>query len=185
MNHTITKVSLAAILLLACKPTLAATFTFEDLPGSNLDSFSSYSADGFTVTAVEGEWQVGKVFGNPVPSIFCNCQVGSVALTGDANELFQFTSVDFGYRAATYSITGMLNDSPVFTQTGTIGAATDFFTIASEDSQSFLDALMIQLSPGTGPGFNIDNISYNIVPSPSTGVLVGFGLLYPAFVRRF
>lgn len=183
MNHTLAKISLAAGVLLSCLPTFADTFTFDGLPGANEGSFSSYSESGFTVKAVDGQWKVAKIFGNPTPDIFCNCAVGTVSFSGDANELFQFTSVDLAYWSADYSITGLLQNNPVFTQSGTIGSDIDFYPIVSEYPQSILDELTIQLSPGTGPGFNIDNISYNIVPSPSAGALAALSLLCTAFVR--
>lgn len=184
MNHTLTKVSLAAAVLLYSLSASADTFTFDGLPGANSDSFSSYSDSGFTVTAVNGDWRVGKLFGNPIPDIFCDCPTGTVSLTGDSGQTFRFTSVDLAFDGASYTIAGLLQNNPVFSQSGAIGSGTQFFTIASEHPDSVVDELRLQLSPGPSElGFNIDNIRYRTVPSPSAGVLLVVGLLGTALAR--
>ncbi len=163
----------------------SATITFDALPGSNTDPFASHSEAGFTVASAEGDWRVAKQFGNPTPDIYCNCAVGTVSVTADSGNPFRFDSVDLAYSSASYEITGLLLGNQILSQQGTTGAGTFFVTVPSQQPLNLIDELRISLSPGTGPGFNIDNINLNPVPSPTSSVLLGIaGLLLTGVGRN-
>src|SRR5215471_1569315 len=85
-----------AIVLFFAVSATASVIDFNTLTGANGDPFSTYSENGFTLTATQGSWSKAFVFGNPIPDIFCNqCAPGTVAITAGFS-LFTFASVDLG-----------------------------------------------------------------------------------------
>ena len=71
------------IALAACTTLTASVIDFNTLPGNNDDPFTTYSEDGFTVSAAFGPWLVAKLFGNSVSDVFCDlCSFGTLEIIG-------------------------------------------------------------------------------------------------------
>lgn len=178
------KLLIALFSLLAIGSANATTITFDNLPGSNGDTFTSYSESGFTVTSTFGNWQVAKLFGSPIPDIFSNSPSASVEITADNSGVFSFDSVDLGYNAASYTFEGLLNGSSIFNDNGTIVGGIQFSTIASLSGALLFDTLRITMDVGTGPGFNIDNIGVTAAVS-SVPVPAALFMFAPALLGFF
>jgi hypothetical protein len=151
----------------------ADVIDFNTLPGNNKDPFTTYTENGFTVSATSGPWSVATLFGNPVPDVFCfNCNPGTLEVTGGQ---FNFEGVDLGDAAPppfSYTITGYLNGSQVLLQSGVSPAAVGTFaTIASAETTQLLDRLDISINTASTDG-NVDNIVVNSVPEPGTWILL-------------
>ena len=115
---------MAASLLFFSVAATASVIDFNTLTGANGSSFSTYSENGFTVTAIQGSWSKGFVFGNPAPNIYCDrCAPGVVAITADSG-LFTFTSVDLANSQSSsvdsFTIEGFRLGSVVFSQSGSL-----------------------------------------------------------------
>lgn len=189
--HTIFKAMLGAVATLcASHAALAATITFDGLPGTTGDPFSTYSEAGFSISAAFGDWKEGHAFGAPPPSLYVedlrSSPFGGLQVTGGG--LFTFESFDLSAfsSAVGYEVTGWLGASSVF-DVASSQAAGPFATVTA-GSPMAIDRLTIDVSSG-GPGsFNIDNIrvsAVSVVPEPSTYALMalGFGVM-GMFVRR-
>lgn len=172
----------AAILLAAPAAASAATITFDGLAGDNLSPFTSYSEADFTVTKTAGDLFVGKVYGNPAPSIFGGPNYGSAGASFDltaGGSLFNLTSFDFGANvgSATYALTGFLKGVSLFSLTGD-QASGGFKTVLTGSDLRFDKVTFQLLSEGTS--FNVDNITANIgsaVPEPATWAMMIAGFL--------
>ena len=155
--------SLALLSLVVTAPKAQADIvTFDNLPGNNDDSFTSFTEGNFTVSALTGDVRVGKNFGNPVPDIFGN-GVFSVQVTRTGNQAFTFSSVDLASGlfngSDSYSITGFLGANQVLSQTGSVSS---FSTVASSGLTTVLDRLVISYTV-VATSANVDNI--NVTPS--------------------
>jgi hypothetical protein len=161
--------------LAGCTTLTADVIDFSTLPGNNADSFTSYSEDGFTVSATSGPWRVATLFGNPVPDVFCFlCSPGTLEITG---RQFDFESVDLGnpgVPAFSYTITGYREGSQVLLQSGVNPAPLNSFaTIASGEPSQLLDRLDITIDTASAStDGNVDNIVVNPVPEPGTRTVV-------------
>jgi len=176
-----------ATLLCAGHAALAATITFDGLPGNTADPFSSYTEAGFTVSARFGDWKEAHVYGAPLPSIYVedlrSSPFGSIEV-GNGSQ-FSFASLDLaGYLSPLgYEITGWRGGTTVF-DIAANQAAGGFVTIGNAASSALIDRLTIDVS-SSGPGsFNIDNIRVSPVPEPGTYGLMLAGLGMTALLRR-
>jgi len=184
------RLALFAIAFAVCSVVRADTPTidFATLGGNNLDAFSSYVEHGYTVSSTAGAWKVGKLFGNPIPDVFCGgCGPGTLEVTGGT---FNFDSVDIGNPVAPsfgITITGFLAGIQVLTETATSpppGTFGTFETITSNNTSQKLDELFISINTATSDG-NVDNIVLSsAVPEPSSVVLLSTVLLGVAFFAR-
>src|SRR5262249_43931155 len=126
----------AAILLFFAVSATASTIDFNTLTGANGDPFSTYSENGFTVTATQGSWSKAFLFGNPIPDIFCPCAPGTVAITMGGSP-FSFASVDLGNAQSsldTFTIQGSRLGSIVLSQSGSLTLPNAFQTFSSINS---------------------------------------------------
>lgn len=178
LGRTLTIVSLA---LFSCSVANAATITFDNLSGPNLSPFTSYQEAGFTVTAAGGSSEQGTIFGNPSPSVIIGAPVfgpviGSVAARLTAGGTFTFSSMELVSQngASSFSATGFVSGSPIFSFAGVLPPGTVFLTETNPFAGVFIDSLDITVRPGSGvTSDNLDNIHLNPVPEPMTLLLFG------------
>jgi len=186
--------SIAFAVVLASSSSFAGVIDFNTLTGANGDPFSTYTENGFTVTASSGSWFKAFVYGNPVPDIFLgpvgSPSPGTITVT-EGGGLFSFTSVDFSSNNGdtVFHITGSLGGITQFTDTGTEanGCPSCHFTTLTSTSSLKIDTLTIALTPGGGTtSFNVDNIAYSsgVVPEPGSLLLFGSGVLGLAGILR-
>ncbi len=186
--------SLCSIALMSCAALSAEVVDFAGLPGANGDAFSTYTEGAYTVTNTAGDWEVGKMFGNPIPDLFCgDCGPGTLQLT-DGGGAFTFNSVDLGQATDNgfgYTLNGFLGGNLVFTESGTASPGhNNFGTYSSSVADSALDIDTLNISlDTTGNDGNVDNINVSAstaAPEPGTFALLaaGFGLVTLARKRR-
>lgn len=134
-------------------PAEAVTITFAGL-ADNLVPFTTYDESGFTVSATSGSWTNLTTYGNPAPSIIFTRLASEPTITAAAEisaggSLFRFTAVDLYSSITTipYTITGLLNSTPVFSVSGvepnTFG---NFVTVSNPNAGDVIDTLRITLS---------------------------------------
>jgi hypothetical protein len=164
---------------------------FNTLTGNNIDPFSNYTENGFTVTSTTGSWFKAFAYGNPVPDIFLGpiggITPGSITVTNGGG-LFSFGSFDFSPNSGTnaaYAITGTLLGSTVLSFSGTDSAITTFSTIVNNNAV-LIDTLVISITPNGQSSANIDNIVYATaaVPEPGTLSLLCLGGLAAFSLKR-
>jgi hypothetical protein len=165
------------------------TVGFDTLGGANGTPFAGHSEGGFTVTPITGDWRVGQLFGDPVPSIFgVPPTLATVRVTDTVSGLFNFSSVNLAgitSSTATYTVEGFRNNGSVLVTSGTLNIADVFFNITSPNPATVLDRLDIAISPNSTTSFNVDNIVLNhVVPEPSTLALLAMCSLVGFVARR-
>ena len=182
----------AAALLSASLAAHANTIDFNTLPGNNGDSFASYTEAGFLVQNSAGQYLVGKIYGNPVPSLFSGYDEtgasASITITAVGGGAFSFLSADLASDGgnSTYAFSGSFNGVPIFPlQTGTVVDG-GFRTFNSTSPSVQLTSLTITEN---GRDYNVDNIVVNpsataVTPEPSSIALLGTGLLGVAGMLR-
>jgi hypothetical protein len=87
---------------------------------------------------------------------------------------------------------GLLNSSPVLTQSGTVPMTFGRFATAIGNTSQLIDTLRITLfNPATpqcptcaGNPVGLDNIVVNTVPEPTTAALLSLGLAAAAWRRK-
>ena len=162
---------IACLLALSTAPAFPATITFSGIGGVNGDLFTTYAEARFTVASTTGSWQKAFNFGNPSPAIFSGSSTASITITGG---LFTFSSFDFvnanTQGGLTWSAAGFLSSVQVLTGSGG-DPGPEFTTIASPNSNTVLDTLVLTANKGSTTSYNFDNIvlnSVNSVPEPAT-----------------
>src|SRR5262249_41977348 len=126
-----------------------AVIGFDGLARS--DTFTSYTACGFTVTTSTSNWMVSTSSGRPAPSV----RFGTQARAATAGELivasadpFKFQSADL-FSSATpllYTITGIANGTAAFTVQNTLTTPGDFVAVTNPQASLAIDALVIRLT---------------------------------------
>jgi hypothetical protein len=191
MKHC-TRAALFAAALVTAGTANAATMTFDSLAGSNGDPFTGpYVEDGFSIVKTVGDFYVGAVFGNPVPSLVTGSVFGgtsgALTLTKVGGGTFTLTSFDYTNFGGpgSYSVVGSLNGSGVYV----FGASGDFSAVWQTvlGNGTSVDQLDFTFS-ARGTSLNIDNFTLGSggVPEPASWALmiVGFGLVGVASRRR-
>ena len=161
----------------------AAIISFDDLAGDNGTVFSSYSEDGFLISATGGEIFNGKSFGNPTPSlvvgsVFQGGPSGSFNVTLSSGGMFSFDGFDLigNNGLADYTVQGFSGASSIFSFSGSQGNG--FATIGG--SAGAIDRLSFSLT-ANGTSLNIDNLNVSAipgnggVPEPSTWAMMLLG----------
>jgi hypothetical protein len=178
--------------------TANAAITFDGVTGA----FPGvpYTEVGFTVTATQGTWVVGNLYGNPVPSIFVGpigpptLSIATIEVTGGT---FAFTGLDVSSNngPSTYSFTGFLGLAQVYSLAGAAPAEPRDdavfinLTALASGTTAVMDRLVITITPSEGvTSVNIDNIAVTpatvAVPEPAAVALLSFGLPCLAAARR-
>ena len=161
----------------------AAVIDFNQLSGNNGDFFRNYS-DGLTVNATSGLPRVGRLFGNPAPSIFFNSGFHSITVIGG---IFRLDSYDLTAAAGTtiFNVTGSLNGANVYNASFGLNQFATFSTIFT-GSTALMDKVVFSFDV-RGSSANIDNIVFSgFVPEPSSWLLMiaGFGMIAGAVRYR-
>lgn len=188
---------IAAVLFSCSLPAYASVLDFSGMPGSNTQTFSSFTEDGFVVTNTGGQYLVGTYYGDAVPDLFSGSSdaffaasatgTASVTVTRVGGGEFTFAGADLADDSTpgTYTYTGMMNGTSMFLQTGDI-ESTLFMSYASNSASMKMTSLVIT---ETGGDFNLDNITVDapasaVTPEPSSLLLLGTGILGLATTMR-
>ena len=161
----------AAIMTADCTSiaTRPVTITFGSL-AVNGAAITSYTEQGFELSASGESWQVRTTYGNPAPFIFFDAAAGAGPRSGNltitaGGATFRFNSADL-YSSTTsipYTFTGLLGATVVFsvagTQPQTFGS---FATVVNPHAETLIDTLVISLTnapaPCCGNPVGLDNI---------------------------
>jgi hypothetical protein len=151
------------------------TIGFSGLVGNGA-SFSTYTESGFAVSVTgpsvfTRDWEVATLFGNPPPFIQFRVPPGAPETSGAVRvtaggATFRLASVDL-YSSVTpipYELRGFLNNTPVFTATGTVpNTFGTFQTVANPDADVLVDSVIVVLmnpamSACCGNAMGLDNL---------------------------
>jgi len=182
-------ITLVSIIVLGADRAYGATLTFSPQTGLNGANFVSDTELGFTVVpTTANNWFQGQMYGNPTPSIFDgpigSPSVATIEVTRGGSQ-FSFDSIDYSSNngPSDYTITGILDDDTVFTETGTFPGVNPPFSFSTyfagvDDSMTPIDTLDVTVTPLAGnTSVNFDNIGLGTlvgVPEPaSASILVG------------
>ena len=142
-------------------PLVPRTNTFAGLSG--LANFSpmggAYSELGLTVSPTSGDWLAMTGYGAPAPAIVFNRLAIDPALTAEVRVtaggfVFSFTSVDLYSSITTipYTITGLLDSSPVFVLSGIVpNTLGNFVTVSNPNPAELVDTLVIAVTNPATP----------------------------------
>jgi PEP-CTERM motif len=179
----------AATFLFTLTPAASAVkINFTDQPASGFPIFTSDTKKGFTVTPIAGQFVVGDSFGDPAPDLAVIQKSATISITYSGGD-FTFTSVDLAGLHGTYSITGLLDGSTVFTVSDKITGDDVFKAYKPDFSSDLIDQLEITLTDKNNEA-DLDNIVVkpaadpDPVPEPSSFLLLGSGLVATAGALR-
>jgi hypothetical protein len=166
-------------------PVAATTIGFDQGFADIIAPFP-FTEDGFTVTALAGQWMedtTGNWPGNPAPAVECTSP-GTLEITRSGS-LFSFVGFDLAPAGLlslvtdSYTVIGLLGGLTIFKQSGQITGQA--FLPVGSTSQQFIDTLRISAATVTGPAFffvdnirlavptqNIDGWATNIATGPPT-----------------
>lgn len=184
IKSLIAGLALAAAVLGAGTAT-AAVVTFEALPGSNGQTFTSYTESGFTLESLSGLAYIGKAYGNPVPNVFFR---GANEFRLSGTSTFVFNAIDFASHNGNmnYTVTGFLNGGQAWTFGSSIASNIGFMNVAGT-SATAVDYVMLMLT-ANGTSANLDNINVEMqgvpVPEPMSLALVALALAGAGLARR-
>lgn len=193
-------VSASALALAAVPATAQTVIDFGGLDttgpfGGNGKAFTSYTEDGFTVSAPAGQYVQSTQDGSGdqlslLTGAFNTTQAALLTITGPS--LFRFTSFDAKLGsgpAASFTITGYEGSTQAFTYGGAVPSTNIYATYANAFTAN-IDRLTI----GTNSDlqFFVDNLTFGpavtsgAVPEPATWAMMiaGFGLVGGAMRRR-
>lgn len=141
-------------------PLVPRIITFAGLSGvANFSPFAAYSELGLTVAPTSGDWLAMTSYGAPAPAIIFNRLASDPTLTSEVRvtadgSVFGFTSVDLYSSITTipYTITGLLDSSPVFALSGIVPNTFGTFATVSNPSPALLvDTLVIAVTNPATP----------------------------------
>jgi hypothetical protein len=123
---TIGKALLLMTALVASSPAFAAVMDFSTLPEAEGQPVTSYSENGFTLTAIDEVFAAKTAFasspfeigGNPLPAIFVPFLAGDFRLIKSGGGEFSLVSFDFASPEESFFIPGMLGRATVYTSFG-------------------------------------------------------------------
>lgn len=163
-------------------------------------AFTDFSQSGFTVTADQTGWEVAPLFGNAEPDIFWANRTlqptGSASVSVSyAGATFSFVGLDLASAArgpsfADYVVTGFLNGTQVFTQSGSVagnGPLPPFSTVVGTAPSAVIDSLTITVLNSSSGIAHLDNITLgpSPVPEPAQAGMFAVGaLMLAAWQRR-
>ena len=153
-------------------PLVPRVVTFDGLSGlANFSPIGPYSELGLTVSPTSGDWLAMTSYGAPAPAIIFNRLATDPTLTAEVQVtaggfVFGFTSVDLYSSITTipYTITGLVDSSPVFVLSGIVpNTFGTFVTVSNPTPAVLVDTLVIALAnPATSCCPNpvgLDNIA--------------------------
>jgi hypothetical protein len=165
------RLSLSAlpVVLAATLPAYAGPLTsvidFNTLPGSSGSAFTTYSENGYTVSIYSGTVKVYDGDGDPEPSLLSESSNGAINIqvtTGDPDFIFDDVDLATLGAAGTYTITGYLNGSQVFSHSGTIIGGYAFNGYGTGIDTATIDDLHIAFASTSDS--DLDNITLTSVP---------------------